>query len=98
MARIRDFYHNVITPFAAGLAILLLAVALAFGMLGCQSVTDTYLDADEATLQYVAPKWEQYIANDASLNPMQRADRRTVIATWRLRIEAHRREHRHQNR
>ena len=66
-------------PFAAG---------------GCTAVQSlnapggTYVAADRATYEALAPEYAAYVAADPSLAPDERDRRTRTLQTWRMRIEA----------
>lgn len=65
-----------------------LAVALCFS--GCATtdfIQSDYVEADRATYEAVAPKYLQYVQNDASLDDEEKKRRERTITTWRLRLE-----------
>ena len=52
------------------------------------SPSATYVAADRATFEAVAPEYASYVHNDASLDEDERARRDRTVETWRLRIES----------
>jgi hypothetical protein len=51
----------------------------------CGSGPRRYVEADEATRLYVAPKLRQYAGADNSLSPEKRREIEDTLDTWELR-------------
>jgi hypothetical protein len=69
----------------------LLASAGAGGCAALQSAQgpgETYVAADRATYEALAPEYAAYVAADPALADDDRARRAHALETWRLRIEA----------
>lgn len=66
------------------LLVLLLCVA---ALTSCTPV-QSYVAADRATYEAIAPAHARYVAQDAALSPEQKQDRRDLLDTWRKRLEA----------
>lgn len=69
-----------------GTPVLALAACLALG--GCTAVSDSYIAADRATYQAIAPEYSAYVAADPGLSIEQKTRRANTVATWRMRIES----------
>lgn len=58
---------------------------------GCCATTDIiqsdYVTADRATFEAIAPRYLDYVQDDASLDAEEKARRERTIDTWRLRLE-----------
>lgn len=72
---------------ARNLMISLLVLAGVVATCGC-TVSDTYVQADRATYDAIAPAHRAYVQQDAALSLEQRERRLTVLETWRKRLEA----------
>ena len=58
----------------------------------CDAVSRTYVVADESTYMVIAPEYTKYVMADPSLDDGSRAIRLRTLETWRLRIEANKKE------
>lgn len=52
---------------------------------GC-TAPETYVQADRATYEQIAPAHRRYIEQDLTLNASQRASRLDTLNSWELRI------------
>ena len=71
--------------------LLSLLLLLSLDCTGCSVLNPpqgTYLAADRATYDAVAPEYAAYVANDQQLDDEERARRRRTLETWRLRLES----------
>jgi hypothetical protein len=74
-----------------GTLLCFLLLLLPTHLTGCSVLTapeGTYVAADRATYDAVAPEYCAYVTNDPSLDDEQRARRRRTVDTWRVRLEA----------
>jgi len=63
-------------------------VLLALTLCGCPSIATEYVQADESTLESVGAEYRQYVTDDAKLAQEQKDLRFAKLDSWRLRIEA----------
>lgn len=68
----------------ANLLILFAALTLA----SCAGVPRTYVDADRATYDAIAPEYSGYITDDESLSDGQKQIRIDTLESWDARISA----------
>lgn len=53
----------------------------------CEAVPSTYVQADRATFDAIAPAHRAYVEADATLDEQQKARRIRTLETWLLRLE-----------
>jgi len=66
---------------------LALFVLLMLSLEGC-SASKTYVEADRAVFDVVAPEWADYFGSDAALSNEDKERRRRLIRAWDARIKA----------
>lgn len=66
----------------------LLSVFLALPLLGCGSVQEQYVTADEDTYNAVWPAYQAYFEADAQWTEEDKKFKRDVGLTWKARIDA----------
>lgn len=64
-------------------AALLVAILLS----GCESPRNTWVRADRATFDALAPAHRRYVEADESLDDQQKQARYDMLRSWELRIE-----------
>ena len=67
---------------------ILAVAAIAAVLCSCGSMTDSYIAADKATYDAVAPEYLDYVRDDQSLDQAGKDRRRRTIETWEKRIQA----------
>lgn len=72
---------------ARNLMLSLLVLAGVVATCGC-TPSDSYVQADRATFDAIAPAHRAYVQQDAALTLEQRDRRLTALDTWRQRLEA----------
>ena len=73
--------HYVYAAFLLNVAVVL------FSLTGCTPV-QSYVEADRAIYDAVAPAHARYVAADAALQPAQRELRLATLEQWRKLIES----------
>ena len=66
----------------------LLATVCLLALAGCSTPPDSYVEADRATYNNVAPEYLEYVRNDGSLTTEQKLRRERTVHTWNLRIQS----------
>lgn len=66
----------------------LLALVMLSGCSVFQNVNESWLKADRATYDFVAPELRRYVVADPMLTEHQRNLRLTALDSWRFRLEA----------
>lgn len=84
--RPQDWRMNAALPFAPISLFLLLSQCAGCSMLQVPSAS--YVAADRATYDAVAPEYADYVDADAALDDEERARRGRTLATWDARIRA----------
>lgn len=67
------------------------AIALAVMLTGCglfKSTDKSWIEADRATYDLIAPEYGAYVDADTKLAQFQKDMRKSAIETWRIRLEA----------
>jgi hypothetical protein len=68
--------------------VLLALILPAFLLLGGCQIGSSYVAADRATYEAIAPEYTGYLAADPKLDDSQKDRRRRTVQTWERRIEA----------
>ena len=74
-----------------GTLLAFLLLLLPTHLTGCSILTapeGTYVAADRATYDAVAPEYRAYVTSDPNLDDEQRARRHRTVETWRVRLES----------
>jgi hypothetical protein len=73
------------------LLLALIAGAIIGSASGCADLVGpagSYVSADRATYDAIAPEYQQYVSADPSLDPEQRQRRTRTVELWRRRLES----------
>jgi len=66
----------------------IISLLIAFSPVSCATVPQSYLEADRATFEAIAPEYHNYVGADPALTPAQKINRQQTIQSWRNRINA----------
>lgn len=59
---------------------------LCAALTGCVTPNETYVNADEATYNVIAPRYQAYVKADPALEPLEQAREMRLLDSWKLRI------------
>lgn len=64
-----------------------LLVAALVALAGCGSVSQAFLEGEEAAFEAIAPSYILYVEKDSELDEIQRADRLRTVRAWRFSLD-----------
>lgn len=67
----------------------IISLLITISSVSCATVPQTYLEADRATFEAIAPEYHNYVEQDATLTPAQKINRQQTIQSWRNRINTY---------
>lgn len=65
----------------------LAALAILAALAGCSPVAASYVHADRATFEAVAPEYVAYVSSDSALSSEQKERRQETVRSWEARLE-----------